>query len=466
MAARDALGTFEHHHWTVANEGPSQVGALAQSRDGYLWLGTNDSLYRFDGLRFTRYAPPDGTSLGIISALKAENEGLWFSTRKGGIDPARHQEARPAPSVVIESFNVDGREPLPDELPHLAPDPRHIEITYSARSLSSTQDVHFRYKLEGFDTEWQQAGPERSARYTGLGPGDYRFRVQASNQDGVPSVEEAVLSFSIRPVFYRIPLFLTLSGLALASILWMLHRFNLRRSAQQLYARLEERHAERERIARELHDTLLQGVHGLMLSFQVATEQIPSNHPARCKMEKALDRADQVLEEARDRVNDLRDLNEPALNLIEAFSAVTCELQQQSSTRFALSSQGTPRPLHPIVGEESYRIGCEAIMNAFRHADAQNVEISIIYTRHAFQLSVDDNGKGIDPQYLPPNVRPRHWGLCGMQERARKIGGRLSIRRGVYRGTEIQLTVPAFTAYRHVPRRFGQWLRTLIHPRP
>jgi signal transduction histidine kinase len=257
-----------------------------------------------------------------------------------------------------------------------------------------------------------------------------------------------------------------LSGLAVASILWMLHRFNIRRSAQHLRDRLEERHAERERIARELHDTLLQGVQGLMLSFQAATEQIPSTHPARCKMERALDRADQVLVEARERVNNLRDLNEPALNLIDAFAAVTSELQLEGSTRFTLNSHGTPLPLHPIVGEESYRIGCEAIMNAFRHANAQNVEIRIVYTRHAFQLSVDDNGSGIDPQYLPPNIRPNHWGLHGMLERAEKIGGRLSIQRGAHSGTEIQLTVPALTAYRRIPRRLSQWLRALTQLRP
>lgn len=183
-------------------------------------------------------------------------------------------------------------------------------------------------------------------------------------------------------------------------------------------------------------------------------------------MERALDRADQVLVEARERVNNLRDLNEPALNLIDAFAAVTSELQLEGSTRFTLSSHGTPLPLHPIVGEESYRIGCEAIMNAFRHANAQNVEIQIVYTKHAFQLSVDDNGSGINPQYLPPNIRPNHWGLHGMLERAEKIGGRLSIQRGAHSGTEIQLTVPAVTAYRRIPRRLSQWLRVLTQLRP
>lgn len=406
--------------------------------------------------------------LPLPTAVRSTDGRLWFSTSKGvtWIDPTRYVQSKAAPKVVIQSFNVDGKEPPPSELSRLGAEPRSIEISYTALSLSGMQGLHFRYLLEGFDTDWQQAGSKRSAIYTGLGPGDYRFRVLASNQDGLLSTEEAVLSFSIRPVFYHTPLFIVLSGLAVVSVLWMLHRFNIRRSAQNLRDRLEERHAERERIARELHDTLLQGVQGLMLSFQAATEQIPSTHPARGRMERALDRADQVLVEARERVNNLRDLNEPALNLIDAFAAVTSELQLEGSTRFTLSSHGTPLPLHPIVGEESYRIGCEAIMNAFRHANAQNVEIQIVYTKHAFQLSVGDNGSGINPQYLPPNIRPNHWGLHGMLERAEKIGGRLSIQRGAHSGTEIQLTVPAATAYRRIPRRLSQWLRVLTQLRP
>lgn len=465
VPAKEAGASEGYDLWLHGKAGVFQL------TDSELKRAIADPLYE---IRYRRYEVTGGLPndphqvIPLPTAVLSKDGRLWFSTSKGviWIDPARYEQKKAAPAAIIESFDVDGKQVLLGELSQLDPEPKLIEIAFTALSLSGTQELHFRYQLEGADTDWQQVGSKRSATYTGLGPGDYRFRVLASNQDGVLSTKEAVLSFSIRPVFYRTPLFLILSVLAVATILWMLHRFNIRRSAQHLRARLEERHTERERIARELHDTLLQGVHGLMLSFQAVTEQIPRTHPARGKMEGALDRADLVLVEARERVSDLRNLNESALNLVDAFAAVTCELQLEGDTSFTMSSHGTPRPLHTIAGEESYRIGLEAIMNAFRHANAQNVEITIVYTRHVFQLSVADDGVGIDPQYLPPNTRSMHWGIHGMLERAQKIGGRLSIQRGVYRGTEIKLTVPALTAYRHVPRRFPQWLRALIHMRP
>lgn len=517
-ASGGSLDRHEHHRWTVVDDGPSQVGTLAQTRDGHLWLGINDSLYRFDGLHVTRYTPPDGKSLGIVSALKAADEGLWAGLRSGGMSLIT--------DIGLVSYPVSAG--LPGGVVHGIAKDRGGAVWVAAND-----------GLARFDgTAWQRIGidwnmPGRHARAVFV---DREGTLWAANEDRLfylesgtrtfidagitvgwvterfgdslrrilpatggepvqvnvidhangllfdgtgamwigtsgkgirpaPGIQERdhKLSFRIQPVFYRTPLFLVLCGIVVVGILWLLHRFNLHRSAEHLHARLEERHTERERIARELHDTLLQGVQGLMLSFQVVTEQIPSTHPARCKMEKALDRADQVLAEARDRVNDLRDLNQPTQDLMDALSTITCELQREGNAHFVLSSRGSPRPLHPIVWEESYRIGREALVNAARHAHAQNVEIRIFYTRHAFQLTIADDGKGIDPQFLPPNARPRHWGLCGMQERTRKIGGRLSIQRGVQCGTEIQLTVPAPTAYRHAPRRFTlrlpAWIR-------
>ncbi|MGE8362938.1 ATP-binding protein [Pseudomonas sp.] len=524
-ASGGSLDGREHHRWTVADNGPSQVGALAQTHDG---------------LQFTRYTPPDGKPLGIVSALKAADEGLWAGLRTGGMSLitdtglVSYPVSAGLPGGVIygiakdrggavwvaangglarfdgtawqrigADWNMPGENARAvfvdregtlwaaneDRLLYLPPDARafidaDIEVGWVSQ-MAQAPDGSI-WVTERFGDSLRRILPATSGEpvqvnvidhtngllFDGTGamwigtsgrgirqvpppaPGMQERDHEALMVKGGLSGEETVLRFSIQPVFYRTPLFLVLSGIVVVGILWLLHRFNLRRAAEHLHARLEERHTERERIARELHDTLLQGVQGLMLSFQVVTEQIPSTHPARCKMEKALDRADQVLAEARDRVNDLRDLNEPTQDLVDALSTVTCELQREGNAHFVLSSQGSPRPLHPIVWEESYRIGREALVNAARHAHAHHVEIRIRYTRHAFQLTIADDGKGIDPRFLPPNARPRHWGLCGMQERTRKIGGRLSIQRGAQCGTEIQLTVPAPTAYRHVPRRF------------
>ena len=472
-------GLFDNIYAIVAT--PSNVD---RGDDGYdLWLHSKGGIFQLTAaelqrattdpdhyIRYRSYDVMGGLAndphqvLPLPTAVRSTDGRLLFSTSNGviWIDPAQHALKHATPKPVIESFIVDGRRLSAHQLSRLGPQPRRVEIAYSALNLSGHPGLHFRYQLKGFETEWQDVGAARNAIYTELGPGTYRFRVQATNPDGVMSTEEASLQFSIRPVFYRTQLFMLLCGIALAGILWMLHRLKVRRSTERLRARLEERHLERERIARELHDTLLQGVHGLMLSFQAATDSLPHAHPARSKMENALDRADLVLVEARDRVNELRDMNGSALNLMAELTAFTNELQPQGITTFTLSSQGVAQPLHPLIGEESLCIAREAIMNAFQHADAQNVDIRIIHTRRAFQLIVSDNGKGIEDQYLPPNMRTGHWGVSGMLERARKIGGTLAIRAGLRGGTTVALTVPASSAYRYDRQRLGPWLRALF----
>src|SRR5690606_8837308 len=316
--------------------------------------------------------------------------------------------------VRVDGLDLPVGQPL-----RLAPRPRRVEIDYSAPNLSGHDGLHFHYLLEGVDPDWQQVGAQRQAAYAQLAPGDYRFRLRASNPNGVLSAEEATLRFSIPQVFYRSPPFLLLCAAALAGLLWWLHGVKLRRAAEQLRTRLEERHAERERIARELHDTLLQGVHGLLLNCQAATDTLPPAHPARGGLEQALDRADRMLVEARDRVHELRCAQDSPLNLAAALGAFGRELQQESGAAFRLSSQGPAQALHPIVADESYRIGCEALLNAFRHARAGRVTLRLSHDRQAFRLSVEDDGRGIDaaalPSQAPPHAAPNavqgHWGL-------------------------------------------------------
>ncbi|HWV08239.1 MAG TPA: ATP-binding protein, partial [Pseudomonas sp.] len=175
--------------------------------------------------------------------------------------------------------------------------------------------------------------------------------------------------------------------------------------------------------------------------------------------------ADEVIAEGRDRVNDLRRLNQPAPALIDAFALLARDLEQDGSTAFSLDTQGTPLPLHPLVREESYLIGREAIVNALRHAGASRIAITIAYNRHTFDVSIVDDGRGIPQDYLPPNARPNHWGLCGMLERADKMGGRLLIRSGANGGTNIHLSVPAQTAYRYRPGWLQRWPRPFNRPR-
>jgi len=416
--------------------------------------------------------------LPLPTAVRGADGRLWFSTSNGVVwlDPA-HQAAPDdeGPQVTIESVSADGERvsravshaasdaalnkapgnasntasnPGPETPLLLAADTKRLRIDYTALSLSAPESLSFRYRLDGYDNAWQDAGRQRQAVYTGLGAGQYRFRVIAINGDGVASEQEATAAFSIQPVFYRRALFLVPTAAAVLFLLWLLYRIKLRRSAEALRARLEARHHERERIARELHDTLLQGVQGLMLHFQAVVNMLPAGQQARRSMEDALDRADLVLAEGRDRVRDLRNPARGAAALDHALQTLGEQLAQGSRTRFSLTVQGTPALLHPVVCDEAYRIGHEAIVNAFAHALAQQVTVNIDYGPAAFTLCVRDDGRGIDPRYLTPHGRPDHWGLRGMDERAREAGGVLQISSQAGQGSEVRLTVRAALAYR------------------
>ncbi len=215
---------------------------------------------------------------------------------------------------------------------------------------------------------------------------------------------------------------------------------------------LESRLAERERIARDLHDTLLQGFQGLILKFHAIAGRIPALDPVRQDMEKAIDYADRVLIEGRDRVWSLRSGFVSPTDLSAAFQRVADELAPGREVNVKTVVEGTVRELHPIVLEESYSIGREALINALRHSEGINVEVKILYHPTHFQLRVRDDGRGIDPDVLENGGRDGHWGLQGMRERAGRIGGQMELRcrRHPGSGTEVELVVPGKIAYRAI----------------
>jgi signal transduction histidine kinase len=273
--------------------------------------------------------------------------------------------------------------------------------------------------------------------------------VIACNNDGVWNQVGAAVDFVVPPAFFQTTWFKVVCILFALGILWVLYLLGIQRMAARMQGRLRERLAERERIARELHDTLLQGIQSMILRFQAATYEIPEDHPARRTMEQTLDDADQVILEGRERVQDLRAQLEPANALPEALRAAGEELLQDAALiKFGLLVEGTPRELHRLVGEEAYRIGREALVNAFYHAKAQEIEVCLAYKNDQLQLRLRDDGCGIDPEILRAGGRQGHWGLTGMRERAGKIGARLEIRSQVGKGTEIELSIPAAVAYR------------------
>jgi signal transduction histidine kinase len=266
----------------------------------------------------------------------------------------------------------------------------------------------------------------------------------------------ASLQFEIPPTFVQSGWFALLCALLFALALWLIYTLRMRQVTAAIHNRLEERMAERERIARELHDTLLQGVQGLILKIQAVTEEIPNDSPARQQMEQALDRADGLLVEGRDRVKDLRVSPAVGPDLPAAIGAVGAELAKEHAVRFNLSVEGTPRSLDPIVLEETLCIAREALTNAFRHARANKIETELIYHRSGLRLQFRDDGCGIDGAILSKG-RPDHWGLPGMRERAKKIRARFEVWSRPGMGTEIELRVPARIAYIRSGGRWG-WL--------
>lgn len=401
-----------------------------------------------DGVRSRAY--PIGFSPQVA---KSTDGKLWFAGSDGVsvVDPQHLPFNKLPPPVHVEQITADrktydatsdasGRLPLPPLI-------RDLQIDYTALSLVAPEKTLFRYKLEGHDHDWQDVGTRRQAFYNDLPPGNYRFRVMACNNDGVWNETGTFLDFSIAPAYYQTTWFRLLLVATFLLVLGVLYQLRLRQVARQVRGRMEERIEERERIARDLHDTLLQSVQGLILKFHAVSKQISADEPARVALEKTLDHADHVLAEGRDRVRNLRTHADSLSDLPAAFQRIVEETPQGRKANFKTVVEGHTRELHPVVLEESYCIGREALINALTHSEGLHVEVEITYDPRQFRLRVRDDGRGIEPEILEAGGRPDHWGLQGMRERAQKIGAQLKLWSRAETGTEVELLVPGATAY-------------------
>ena len=384
---------------------------------------------------------------------------IWFLTRRNVvvIDPARLTRNPTPPPVAIRSLTTargQVRDPLDTRLPAGT---RALTIGYAAGRLSVPSRVRFRYRLEGLSPAWIEAGDRREAVFSDLGPGRYRFQVVAANEDGVWNNDGATLSLTIPPLLVETWWFRLLCAAAAGFVLWILYSLRLRRVARGIRERLEERTAERERIARELHDTLLQGVQGLILRFQAAADHLPHTHPARNAIEAALERAETALVEGRDRVRDLR---APDGRRLETILQALIEQQPFApGVDVAVNSLGAARALDPQIADETARIAGEALFNAARHAQASQVRVIVEYGSGGLRITVRDDGRGFDAGAPPRAELEGHYGLVGMRERARKMGAQLTLESQPGAGACIVLTVPASVAF---ARRRGGWLRGLL----
>jgi signal transduction histidine kinase/ligand-binding sensor domain-containing protein len=413
-------------------------------------------------IKYTIFGPSDGVRILALpgfytpQAAKSSDGRLWFATLDGVsvVDPRHLAINTIPPPVHVERITADRQaRDLSDgttsvQLPPLT---RSLQIDYTALSLTAPENVMFRYRLDGWDSDWQDVGTRRQAFYVNLPPGSYRFRVIASNNSGVWNNEGATLAFAVAPAYYQTAWFRASIVGAFLMLVAAAYQLRVRQVARQYNIRLEERVSERNRIARDFHDTLLQSFQGVLLKFHAATYLLP-DHPAeaRTTLQGVIEQASQAISEGRDAVQGLRASSVVNNDLAQAIStlgeALGTDHAGQRAPDFHVEVEGTPRNLAPLVQDDVYRIAGEALRNAFQHAHAKRIEVELHYDKARFRLRVRDDGKGIDQKVIKEG-RTGHFGLTGMRERAHLLRGKLAIWSELDSGTELELTIPASVAY-------------------
>ena len=482
------LGLARLHHgrfvpiYSTSGAAPFRgISGIVQARSGDLWLNGIGGIVRIsrDEIGHVDLDPAypvrcdifnylDGVpgtapqARPLPSAVETTDGRVWFSMSGGvvSIDVTHLARNTLLPPVTIWSLTAGHRQfaNLGREL-SLPIHTTNLQIDYSAGSLTVPERVQFRYKLEGSDPEWQDVGTRREAFYSNLGPGHYTFRVIASNNDGVWNTKGAAVEFTILPAFYQTRWFYALCALAGVALLAGLYRVRVRQVAAQVRGRTEARLGERERIARDLHDTLLQSLHGLMFQFQAARNMLARKQEDGMRaLDLAIRGTENAIAESRDAIQDLRPHELPQSDLSELLQKAGEELAAlrpagQESPSFRVVVEGESRELSPEAQEEVYQIARELMRNAFNHAAAQRIELEIRYHKSQLRLRVRDDGKGIDPKILAESRRPGHWGLPGIRERAQRVGARLAFWSQSGAGTEVELIVPAATAYSNARSR-------------
>jgi ligand-binding sensor domain-containing protein/signal transduction histidine kinase len=498
------------------------VNTIHEDRNGVLWVGTFDGLYRYNrqsGI-FTRYTESQGLPSSTIRCILEDGAGtIWLSTQRGvsrfdsgrgtfrnydvfdglqtnefstgcyqGRDgemffggsngfnaffPTNVRDNPYVPPVVITSFKIFNK-PVPigakSALIKAVPYVDSLALSYrdsvfslefAALSYANSDKNRYRYKLDGLEPDWNEVGSrQRLATYTNLDPGKYVFRVQGSNCDGVWNKEGVSLPIVITPPWWRTSWFRALSAAAFLALLWAVYQLRVRQLNQKFEMTLEARVGERTRIARDLHDTLLQSFHGVLLYFQTGINLL-SQHPtesgiseAKKTLLKAMLQAKHAIVEGREAIQGLRASVISTNDLALAMRTLGEELAAEAnSTAFEVHLEGTPRDLHPILRDEVYRIAGEGIRNAFRHAEAQHIEVEIHYDEQQLRVRIRDDGKGMDHEILSSGESAGHFGLRGMRERAKLIGGKLTVWTELNAGTEVELSIPAARVYVASPER-------------
>jgi signal transduction histidine kinase len=446
-----------------------QILGIAKDGKGWLWISTSSHVLRLEHHKLLDgslkesdihdYGLDDGLA-GVEGVKRFQsvfadpNGRIWFSMNRGisVVDPVRASSSAPPALVHFDGVSVDGNPVSAGDSLRLSGPHRRIIFNYAALSLSIPERVQYKYKLESVDETWSNPVTTREVTYNNLSSGHYRFRLMATNSEGVWNSSELDLPVEITPQYWQTWWFRIAAGMLGALAVFLIYRLRIRTVAARMNMRFEERLAERTRIAQELHDTLLQGFLSASMQLHVADDRLPENSEAKPLVQRTLQLMTRVIDEGRNAVRGLRSSDVSDQNLEQAFSRLQQELSPASNAVFRVIVEGAPRQLRPIIRDDIYHIGREALANSCRHSRASAIEVEIEYTVNLFRVIVRDNGIGINADVLREG-REGHWGLSGMRERAERIGARLRVLSRDDAGTEMELSVPGSIAFASQPSK-------------
>jgi signal transduction histidine kinase/ligand-binding sensor domain-containing protein len=443
------------------------VACILEDAHGNLWLSTNKGVSKLDPLRqtFANYSTIDGLPgedlTGWSACHKSRSGEMFFGGYAGAVAffPDQLHETPYLPPVIITGFELRGMPvsvgpdgPLKVGTPYadhltLSHEQNIFTVRFAGLRYQSPETIHYRYRLEGLDSRWYETdSTRRQATYTTLPSGQYDFRVQAASGRGPWNEQGASLHIEVRPPWWATWWFRSLYGLLLALAVWWAYRIRVSQVSHRVTIRMEERIAERTRIARDLHDTLLQGLLSASLQLAVANTQLPAEAAAKPLVSRVYEMLRQLIEEGRNTVRGLRIRHLEPDELERAISLIPRDIGADEKIQFRLTVEGTARTLRPCVRDEVYWIAREALVNAFRHSGAHLIEGMLEYSRNRFRMLVRDNGCGMDADVVRSG-REGHWGLTGMSERSERIAARLNVLSAPGAGTEIDLVIPSHLAF-------------------
>ncbi|HYR41385.1 MAG TPA: triple tyrosine motif-containing protein, partial [Terriglobia bacterium] len=461
----------------------NNVNGILEDAHGDLWITTNNGLSNFNRQMnvFKNYFRSDGVLGDFTAAWKSRTGEMFFASYTGlmALSADAEVEIPYVPPVLLTDFQLlDKPAPIGIDSPlkqsisvtkhlTLSHAQNNLSFEFAALSYANPQQTRYRYRLDGLESDWTEVdSSQRFARYTSLAPGNYVFRVQSRTSRAPWSEREAAVGILILPPWWSTGWFRTACALAVVMMLWFAYRFRVRQLAAQLNLRFEERLAERTRIARDLHDTLLQGFLSASMQLNVAVDAVPSDSPARPLLSRALQVMGKVIDEGRNILRGLRSSDTVSIDLEQVFSRIPEELAVREPIDFRVIVEGRPRSLHPTLRDEAYRIGREALVNAFCHSRATSIEVELRYSARQLRIVVRDNGCGIDVESLRSG-REGHWGLRGMRERAESIGGRINVWSRPGAGTEVEISIPGRIAFQNFRRKDSRrWFVRLADQHP